>query len=277
MIQTVLLLIEHYHENETQEEARTHIESLGLSCFTSEKDATDLISSSDTFAITDDRILADHLRAKGIGFAVYANEKSNASSFPDALYLIEQINSLSLQQLERMLLRFLKLPWTIVTTARCIVREITMDDVDALYRIYNESETAFQYTEALYEDRDRELAYTRDYIDQQYRFYEYGIWIVTDRKTGQVIGRAGIDNRQGYDDPELGYAFALSYRHQGYAYEVCSAILAYAATTLQMERLNAFTIRENTDSVKLLQRLGFHFTEEVLLGDVRHDRYRIIL
>ena len=277
MITTVLLLIEHYNEGETQQEARTYLESLGLSCCTSEEAALEHPDCSNTFAITDDRDIANRLKQNGIGFAVYANAKSNASSFPDALYLIEQIRSLSLLQLDRMLLRFLKLPWTIVTTSRCIVREITLEDVDDLYRIYNESDTAFLYTEGLYEDPDRERAYTRDYIDQQYRFYEYGIWIVTDLKTGEVIGRAGIDNRAGYDDPEIGYAFSVSYRHKGYAYEVCSAILDYAASALQIEKLNAFTIRENTDSVRLLKRLGFHFIQEVTLGDTKHDRYGITL
>lgn len=277
MIKTVLLLIEHYNEGETQHEARTHVESLGLSCFTALEQAQTGLNSADTFAFTDDRSLADLLKARGIGFAVYDNAKSKAASFPDALYLIDQICALSLAQIERMLLRFLKLPWQIAKTTRCLIREITVDDVDALYGIYNESAEAFQYTEGLFEDPDREKAYTRDYIGQQYRFYEYGIWIVTDRETGKIIGRAGIDNRQGYEDPELGYVFALSYRHKGYAFEVCSAILTYAANILQLERLNAFTIRENTDSVKLLERLGFVFAEEVLLNNVRHDRYRITL
>ena len=277
MITTVLLLIEHYNEGETQQEARTHIESLGLSCFTEFKDGQNGISSADTFAFTDDRALADLLKATGIGFAVYDNDKSRAASFPDALYLIDRISVLSLAQIERMLLRFLKLPWQIAKTPRCLIREITLNDVDALYELYGEDAEAFRYTEGLFADPDREKAYTRDYIEQQYRFYEYGIWIVTDRETGEIIGRAGIDNRQGYEDPELGYVFALSYRHKGYAFEVCSAILTYAANILQIGRLNAFTIRENTDSVKLLKRLGFSFVQEVLLNDVAHDLYRITL
>ena len=44
-----------------------------------------------------------------------------------------------------------------------------------------------------------------------------------------------------------------------------------------MERLNAFTIRENTESVNLLKRLGFTFVTTASLSGVVHDLYRISL
>ena len=280
MIKTVGLLISQYHQEESLIIARTHIEELGLSCFTDlsflNDNACDFNKDS-LFVFTDDRDTADRITDAGIGFAVYENEKSRSSSFTEALYVIERISDLSLMLIERMLLRHLHLPWTILETERCIVREITVDDVDRLYEIYGENAEAFQYAGALYEDPAEEKAYTRDYIDHQYRFREHGIWIVTDKASGQIIGRAGLDNREGYEDAELGYVFAIAFRHKGYAYEVCSAIVEYAANTLGMERLNAFTIRENTDSVRLLKRLGFVFEETVSLNGEKHDRYRKIL
>ncbi len=272
MIRNVGLIIETYHE-EDESKARAYLESLGLSCFTTPEAAED---SAHTFVFTDDRHVADQMKEKGIGFAVYDNEKSRSASFPDALYVIGRIEDLPLYQIERMLLRFLKLPWMITETERCLIREICREDVDALYEIYSDAD-AFRYTESLYEDREKEYAYTEDYITHQYRFYEYGIWIVTDKETGKVIGRAGLENREGYEDAELGYAFDPAYRHRGYAFEVCSAILTYAKDVLDMTDLNAFTIRENTDSVRLLERLGFSFAEEASLNGVPHDRYTIRL
>lgn len=277
MIRNLGLFIKDYNDDENISKVRTHLEELGLFAFTDLPSFICDHSPADSYAFTDDRDAADKLIAAGFGFAVYDHEPSLADAFPDALYIIDQITAMNVEQIDRMLLRFLRLPWTIATTERCVIREITEDDVDALYRIYGESPLAFQYTEGLFDDPEDERNYTRDYIDHQYRFMEYGIWIVTDRETGEVIGRAGVSNREGYEDAELGYGFALSYRHKGYATEVCQAILTYAKEALGMDRLNAFTIRENTDSVNLLKRLGFRFVTTAPLGNVMHDLYQVIL
>ncbi len=277
MIRNLGLFIKDYNDDENISKVRTHVEELGLIAFTDLSSFLRDHTAADSYAFTDDRCAADQLKAAGFGFAVYDHEPSIADVFPDALYIIDQITALNLKQIDRMLLRYLRLPWTIAKTKRCVIREITEDDVEALYRIYSESPFPFQYTEGLFVDPEDELAYTRDYIDHQYRFMEYGIWIVTDRQTGEVIGRAGISNREGYEDAELGYGFALSYRHKGYATEVCREILHYAKCELGMERLNAFTIRKNTDSVNLLKRLGFHFVTTAPLGNVMHDLYQIVL
>ena len=277
MIKNVGLFISEYNNGEDMAKVRAHLEETGLFACT---DPAAYIRDHDltaSYAFTDDRQIADRLKSAGFGFSLYDHEVSIASDFPDSLYIVDQITVLSSTQIDRMLLRFLRLPWTILTTERCRVREITEEDVPILYEIYGESGPAFQYTEGLFEDPEDEMAYTRDYIDHQYRFCEYGIWIVEDKTTGKIIGRAGLSNREGYEDAELGYAFALSFRHQGYATEVCRAILDYARDELGMERLNAFTLRENTDSVRLLKRLGFTFVTTAPLSGVIHDLYRISL
>ncbi|MCR5222600.1 MAG: GNAT family N-acetyltransferase [Lachnospiraceae bacterium] len=278
MIQTIGIFIQQYNIGESSKTVQTHFEALGLSCdFDESVFLKQFACSIHAFAITDDRETADHLKAAGIGFAVYDNDTSRLSSFPDALYIIDFVSILPLQQVDRMLLRFLRLPWTILETDRCLVREITEEDVDALYEIYHSSDFDFRYTEGLYDDPTKERDYTRDYIDYQYRFCEYGIWIVIDKLTGKIIGRAGLSNRDGYENAELGYGFASAFRHKGYAFEVCSAILTYAREQLGMSGLNAFTIRQNHDSVRLLKRLGFHFEDTAVLFGKEHDRYFIEL
>lgn len=276
MIRNVGLFITEYNDGENLTKVRAHLAEFGLFPYVDEK-ALMQCQKEETFAFTDNRAVADRLLNAGFGYAVYDHVKSIAGTFPEALYIVDQISSLDQTLIEHMLLRHLRLPWTIAKTTRCLIREITEADVDALYEIYLENAKAFQYTEGLFEDPADERAYTRDYIDHQYRFMEYGIWIVEDLATGKVIGRAGLSNREGYEDAELGYAFAIGYRHKGYATEVCYEILRYARDALGMERLNAFTIRENTDSIRLLKRLGFQFVKPAPLGDVMHDLYRIIL
>ena len=47
------------------------------------------------------------------------------------------------------------LPWTILETERCLVREICLGDLDRLYEIYAEPSVT-RYMEGLFEDREKE-------------------------------------------------------------------------------------------------------------------------
>ena len=281
LLKTVGLIIGEYNAEGSAVRAIEHIKGLGLNCVT-ELEAIigtsgsfpDTISepSLSCFVFTDSREAADRLKERGIGFAVYSNSVSSKASFPDALYMVEDIRSLQIEQIERMLLRFLRLPWTILETERLVVREITEEDVDALYDLYGDG-SEFPYTEGLYENPEEERAYTRDYIDKQYRFFEYGIWIVKEKTTGRIVGRAGIAGREGFEDPELGYAFAPDCRRKGYAYEVCGAILEYAEKNLNLDSINAFSREENTASLRLLNKLGFTYIKKVMIDGKPHNMY----
>ena len=279
------MYINEYNEGDSPDGVRNYIEDMGLYCFTEEADFRALESktldgvvsgeaSVHSFAITDDRDIADRLKSSSIGFAVYDNEKSRASVFSDALYRVDNVSCLRKEQIERFLRRFLRLPWTILETERCIVREMTEEDLPELYEVYSGSGIT-RYTEGLYDDYEKELEYTRQYIDKQYRFFEYGLWVVFDKRSGRMIGRAGLSNRSGFDEAELGYVIAEPFQRQGYANEVLSAVLKYAKEELGMVSINAFTMKENIASMNLLKRLGFTYIEEIMIDGKPHQRYNI--
>ena len=144
--------------------------------------------------------------------------------------------------------------------------------MDSLYNIYDDEEI-LRFVEPLYEDREKEEQYMRDYIDNQYRFYEYGLWALTLKDTGELIGRAGIGSREGYDIPELGYVIGKRFREKGYAAEALRAIIEYGCEELGLDRFMAFTSANNIPSVKLLKRLGFSYAGyDEIMGRL-HDMY----
>lgn len=224
------------------------------------------------FLVTDNRYAADKALKNDIGIAVYINGENNAADFSEALYCIEEMRDMSDVNLERMYNRFIEKPWDIVETERCIVREITLDDIDGLYEIYSDEETK-RYIEDLYEDREEEERFTKDYIANQYRFYEYGLWAVVYRETGRLIGRAGLFMRENQEYPELGFVFDRTCWGKGIAYEVLLAILKYARDELYMNEICAHTDHNNTRSERILRKLGFEYTCEVEIDEKKYDRY----
>ena len=146
------------------------------------------------------------------------------------------------------------LPVTVLETKRCILRESVPEDAGDFCRIY-EDKAVKTYMEPLYET-PREEEYLRQYRENVYAFYEYGIWTVVYKENGQVIGRAGIDPVEG-EGPQLGYVIEKDYRNRGIAEEVCGAIIDYAGSVLSLPCLTAVTQKDNADSCRLLEKLGF--------------------
>lgn len=151
--------------------------------------------------------------------------------------------------------------WTILETKRCIVRELELADLDALFEMYAEAGMT-DYIEALY-DYEKEKQYQKAYIEHMYGFYGYGLWLVFDKQSNQLIGRAGLEHREELNgEMELGYAIRTSCQRQGYAFEVCQAIVSYAKEELGVLLLHCLIKKENEASKHLAQKLGFFFDRE---------------
>lgn len=221
-------------------------------------------TEEETLYITDSESTYHVLRQQGKYVLPYRHEANCDADFAGALYVIEQIEEVGYETIDMAYRRLAGLPWEIMTTKRCIIRETTEEDVDSFYLIYAEEEIT-KYMENLYANRDEEIAYTRDYRDKVYGFYGYGMWTVL-TKEGTVIGRAGISWREGFDLPELGFVIGVPWQRQGYAYEVCSAILSYAREELGMTQIQALVMLGNAKSEALCRKLGFQYTEEIIVG-----------
>lgn len=219
----------------------------------------------DTLYITDESERYASLHKEGCYVLPYLHEGVKSGDFPGAFWFVENLDEVQRASLERIYRRLAGLPWDILETARCGVRETAVEDVDSFYRIY-EDPSVTEYMENLFADRDEEIAYIKDYIEKIYAFYGYGMWTVLEKKSGTVIGRAGITWREGYDLPELGFVFGVPWQKKGYAHEVCEAILRYAGEELQMEQVQALVRTGNERSLKLCEKLGF-----VRRGEVREN------
>ena len=71
---------------------------------------------------------------------------------------------------ERVYTRYKGEPWIIAETKRCIIRELTMDDIDDLFDLYSKPGIT-DFVEPLY-DYEKECEYERAYIKHMYGYYE---------------------------------------------------------------------------------------------------------
>lgn len=209
--------------------------------------------------LSDEKKEIERLKAAGQCCVYVITEQNRDKAAPKTRWCLELDSGqddLDVQWLYRVWQRHEGLPWEIARTKRLILREMTEADLDALYEIQS-GEDDSPFLEPLFEDRDRQLAQIQDEIRYQYGFYEFGIWIVELAESHTVIGRAGLQLRDGYGEPELGFVIAPAYRGHGYAREACEAVLQVAREELFFETIRAVVHRDNEKSLRLCKKLGF--------------------
>ena len=214
------------------------------------------------------------LWAEALHIAVVGYGQNDAGELWNAPVLLQGLGEADYSFFYRIYQRFHRIPWTILETQRCMVRELSLKDVDALFELYEKPHVT-DYMETLY-PYEEELAYQEKYISQIYYYYGYGMWLVWDKTGTRLMGRAGVEQRNAGEDTqlELGYVFAPEYWHQGYAAEVCRAILAWAGENLEFDFVEALVHPDNTASIRLLERLGFCCQGQLQRDGSRHLHYR---
>lgn len=143
-----------------------------------------------------------------------------------------------------------------IETERLLLRKYTLMDAPFVYILMN--------TEGWLKNiGDRNIKTVEDaenYIQVNYfSMYEnhgYGPYLVSLKETEKPIGSAGLYKRDDLDHPDIGFAFLPEYFNQGFAYEAASAVLNFASEELRISKVLGFTLAENSNSIKLLKKLG---------------------
>ena len=164
--------------------------------------------------VTDHAEEAGRLRREGEAVLIYLHQGNTDQDFSRYLFAVEDPEDLEQEYVERVYRRLKGLPWHILDTDRCLVRETTPEDVGAFYQIYSDPAIT-RYMEGLYPEEEQERRYIREYIEKVYTYHGFGVWTVVDRDSGAVIGRAGFSYREDFPDPELGYIIGVPWQRQG--------------------------------------------------------------
>ncbi len=184
----------------------------------------------------------------------------------DFPYAVRDVQNVEDGQLEHIRRRMLGIPYEIFRTERCIVREVCADDIDRLFEIYADPDI-HRYIRDIYDSAEKEITYMHKYIRYRYDEYHYGVWIIEDIRSHEVIGKAGLNYKKTGPSPEISYLICRERQHRGLAYEVCRAIVQYAKEPLNLPAIYARVNEGNAASLGLIRKLGFNET-----GIAGHDR-----
>jgi len=84
----------------------------------------------------------------------------------------------------------------------------------------------------------------------------YGMFAVIERASGELAGRIGPLEPEGWPDFEIGWGLRRKYWGRGYALEAVKACIAYAFTDLNKSHLISIIDPMNVKSIRVAERVG---------------------
>jgi RimJ/RimL family protein N-acetyltransferase len=151
----------------------------------------------------------------------------------------------------------------ITETNRLIISKISLEDAPFFLKLVN-TPNWIKYI------GDRNLKTIKDAEDyltngilKGYKEVGFGFYKVQNKINNTPIGICGLVKREQLDDVDFGFAFLPEFEGQGFGFEASTAILKVANELFNIKKLLAITLPINSNSIKLLEKLGFNFEKSV--------------
>ena len=147
---------------------------------------------------------------------------------------------------------------TIIETERLYLREITLDDQEALFRLHS-NPSVQKYTGEAVAESIEEIEKAIENRNIHYKKYGYGRWATVLKSGKHFVGWAGLAYLPEFDVVDLGYRFLPDYWGLGLATEASRAILNYGFDTLNLKKIVAIAMAENKASIRVMEKVGMEF------------------
>ncbi|MBV8245258.1 MAG: GNAT family N-acetyltransferase [Candidatus Eremiobacteraeota bacterium] len=154
---------------------------------------------------------------------------------------------------------------TVMQTDRLLLREMEAPDADFYFRLHSDPEVlrylAGSPPASIEEQRARIATHRQVY----YADRGFGLYAVTDRASGALLGRAGflVWEFDGVTEIEVAYTIAPEAWGKGYATEAAGAVRDYGFHKLDKARLISLIMPANAASIRVVEKLGARYERNV--------------
>lgn len=148
-----------------------------------------------------------------------------------------------------------------IETERLLLREMTKDDFNALYKVLADSDIMEHYPYTFNNDR------VRTWIDkniERYYVFGFGLWAVCLKESGEMIGDCGLTMQliNGEIKPEIGYHIRRDQQRKGYAKESTIAVRNWAFNNTPFNVIFSYMKYTNQPSINTAISYGCKQVDE---------------
>lgn len=154
----------------------------------------------------------------------------------------------------------------VIETERLLLREMTENDFDALYKVLADSDIMQHYPYNF--DDTRVIGWINRNIER-YKIFGFGLWAVCLKDTGEMIGDCGLTMQliSGQIKPEIGYHIRADKQRKGYAKEAAIAVRDWTFNNTPFNIIYSYMKYTNEPSAKTAISYGCkqadEFTDEI--------------
>ena len=162
----------------------------------------------------------------------------------------------------------------LLETERLRLRPYRREDVEALAPMFADAEHMCFYPSTF------SFEQTQAWVDRQFERYRddgFGLWVIEDRATGEVLGTAGptVQVVDGVGEVEIGWHVRPGWKGRGIAPEAAAAARDWAFENLDAGHVISLVRPENLASARVAEKIGMHVEREADYKGLLHRIYRI--
>lgn len=145
----------------------------------------------------------------------------------------------------------------IAETPRLIISKITLRDASFFVELTNTPHWLKYIGDRNIKTIKDAEAYLKNGILKSYKENGYGFYkLLLKMENNKIIGISGLIKRKELEGTDIGFGFLSEYEGKGFGYEASLEIMKFAEFKLKLKRVLAITDPINTNSIKLLEKLG---------------------
>lgn len=148
-------------------------------------------------------------------------------------------------------------------TKRCLLRRFQLSDLDNMRKLESDPDimkfTPSKTPHTIEQSKTR----LENLVMKEAQFSPFGVWAAETGDTHDFIGWFML-LKTDLPHPEIGFMIIKKYWGQKLSGEIAQAIIDYGFNTLNLTAISARTTPENHISIKVLEKLGFIFTNTML-------------
>lgn len=145
----------------------------------------------------------------------------------------------------------------LVISDNYILREQADSDTQPFFEYYSKDPDVTRYILATIPDSLEEASAEINYCRNLF-YHKRGIyWTLARRDNNQIIGSVGLYMNNHHHRAEICYDLAKAYWRQGIMNKVLDKVIDFAFHKLDVYRIEALTLKENSASIAILEKMGF--------------------
>jgi len=141
-------------------------------------------------------------------------------------------------------------------TERLIIRPTSESDSELIFELLNTP----KWLKYIGERNVKTIENAKNYINEkmipQLERLGYSNYTLIRKQDNQKIGTCGLYDREGLKGIDIGFAFLPEYEKKGFAFESSNRLKEAAFNEFGIKTISAITMKDNTSSQKLLEKLG---------------------